>query len=184
MSALRKIAFLLLLTSAPALAWAQARCVPLTHGQDVASALNRFWGASIPLCQIPAGSRNAYADRGNWVVWADQSWLDWMAQQHGQFAAVGILAHEWGHMVQGNISGTAAELQADCLAGVFMKGWGLSWSAAEQLARANLFAGDAEWSLGGHGTGQQRVNAVRRGYVGFVGQPPQQLPALCPASAF
>ena len=161
-----------------------AQCNPVTHAADDLQALNGFWGTRIPICQISPGSNNAYADRPRGVVWADQTWLDGMAMRFGNWAATGILAHEWGHMVQGNVQGTAAELQADCLAGVFMRGAGLPWQTIEQFATSNFFAGDAEWSFGGHGTGQQRVNAAHRGYYGFMGQRAWELVALCPLSAF
>lgn len=160
------------------------QCYPVNHASDDYVALSNFWRTSFPLCQIPPGSNNAYADRQHGVVWADQSWLDGMAYKFGNWAATGILAHEWGHMVQGNIQGTAAELQADCLAGVFMRGAGLPWQDVEQFAQANFFSGDAEWSFGGHGTGMQRVSAARRGYYGFQGQTGFYLLQLCPASAF
>lgn len=163
---------------------ARAQCLPVDHAADDLVALNQFWGTQIPICQIPPGSNNAFADRARGIVWADQSWLDQMAYQFGSWAATGILGHEWGHMIQGNIMGTAAELQADCLAGVFMRGAGLPWQTVEQFAHSNFLAGDAEWSFGGHGTGTQRVNAARRGYYGYAGQVGYQLIALCPPSAF
>jgi hypothetical protein len=163
---------------------ARAQCVPVDHALDDLQALNTFWGTNIPICQIPPGSNNALADRQQGIVLADQSWLDAQAARFGTWAATGILAHEWGHMVQGNIFGTAAELQADCLAGVFMRGAGLPWQTVEQFALANFFAGDMEWSFGGHGTGIQRRNAAHRGYYGFSGQTGPALLALCPASAF
>jgi hypothetical protein len=163
---------------------AAAQCVPVDHAADDLQALNGFWRTRIPICQIAPGNNNAYADRSGGVVWADQAWLDQMAYRFGSWAATGILAHEWGHMVQGNVSGTAAELQADCLAGVFMRGVGLPPQTVEQFAASNFFAGDAEWSFGGHGTGPQRVTAARRGYYGFAGQTGPYLLQLCPLSAF
>jgi len=182
MSKAVKVCFgiLLLAVSSPLLA---QQCIPVDHGTEEYIALNQFWGTNIPICQIAPGNNNAFADRNNRVVWADQNWLDSMASRYGSFAATGILAHEWGHMVQGPISGTAAELQADCLAGVFMRGRGLPEQAVIEFATANWFAGDAEMSLGGHGTGLQRRNAALRGYTGF--QPAMnvyQLVQLCPAS--
>lgn len=161
-----------------------AQCIAALNANDDLVALNGFWRTNIPICQLPQGKNNAYADRQHGIVWADQNWLDQIATRFGRWAATGILAHEWGHMLQGNFSGTAAELQADCLAGVFMRGVGLPWQTVEQFAASNFFAGDLMMSFTGHGTGIQRVNAARRGYVGFQGQSGPALGALCPLSAF
>lgn len=177
------LAFFILAFAAEAPASAQA-CYPLPHAAEDHAALNSFWHVNIPLCQIPPGSNNAYANRSVGVVLADQDWLDQIARLHGPWAATGILAHEWGHMIQGNVFGTAAELQADCLAGVFMKGAGLGLPQVQQFARANFLAGDAEFSFGGHGLGFQRVNAAVRGYSGYDGNPFVPLLSICPLSAF
>lgn len=164
---------------------ANAQCAPVTHAAEDYVALSNFWGTRFPLCRANDGSNNAYAQRGRGVVVADQSWLDRVAQNYGPWAATGILAHEWGHMVQGDVGGTAAELQADCLAGVFMKGAGLPWATVEQFAAVNWNeGGDPYWTPNGHGTKAQRVFAARRGYYGYVGQAGYSLLALCPLSAF
>lgn len=175
---------LLLLTLLCGTAMAQTPCPPVPHAERDRRALNAFWGTNFALCRLPPGTGNAFADLQRGAVFADQDWLDWMAHQHGPYAAVGILAHEWGHMIQGPVRGTAAELQADCLAGVFMRGAGLPWQTVEQFARSNFYAGDDHWSLYGHGTRMQRVNAAHRGYYGFHGQRGPALLALCPLSAF
>ena len=174
------LAFLIWTASVAAI----GQCIPVTHANDDLYALNGFWHTNIPMCQIQPGSNNAYADRQRGVVLVDQSWLDQMAYRYGNWAASGILAHEWGHMVQGPVSGTAAELQADCLAGVFLKGVGRPWSDVNQFATSNFFAGDLMVNFTGHGTGPQRVVAARRGYLGYVGQTGPALAALCPYSAF
>lgn len=169
---------------APSSADAQG-CAPVPNAAEDQAALNWFWNVAIPLCRIPTGSANAYANRLARVVFADQDWLDQIANHHGSWAATGILAHEWGHIVQGPVSGTAAELQADCLAGVFMRGAGLTQENVRQFAQANFFAGDAEWSFGGHGTSAQRVTAAIRGYTYYTGnRHPAVLLAICPLSAF
>ena len=160
------------------------QCYPVPHANQERIALNTFWGTNIPICRLQPGTNNAYANRNQGVVLVDQNWLDGIANQFGSYAATGILAHEWGHMIQGPFSGTAAELQADCLAGVFMRGRGLSWQTVEQFAMSNAFAGDGHWSLNGHGTSNQRVTAARRGYYGYSGQFGPALAAVCPLSAF
>jgi hypothetical protein len=169
--------------SSPTKFIAQSGCESVPNAMAEYRALNAFWRTNIPICRI-YNANNAYADRASGVVFADQDWLDLMASRYGSYAATGILAHEWGHMVQGNLSGTAAELQADCLAGVFMKGFGLPWQTVEQFARANWNNADSHWSVNGHGTKTQRVTAARRGYYGYRGQRGSRLVALCPLSAF
>jgi hypothetical protein len=163
---------------------ATAQCYPVHPAAGVQDGLNLFWGTNIPVCRLPPGTNNAYADQMHWVVWADQDWLDMMAAQLGSGAPTGILAHEWGHMIQGKVHGTAAELQADCLAGVYLRGMRFPWQTVEQFALSNFFAGEDHWSPYGHGTRTQRVNAARRGYYGFRGQGGLALLALCPLSAF
>lgn len=175
--------FAVVLCATPFASRAQ-QCVPVDHAADDFVELNRFWKTSFQLCQLPPGTNNALADRARGTVWADQTWLDGVATLYGNWAATGVLAHEWGHMVQGNYHGTAAELQADCLAGVFMRGVGLPWQTVEQFAQSNFFAGDMMMSFNGHGTGPQRVFAARRGYYGYAGQAGATLGQLCPLSAF
>ncbi len=174
----------LVCTLAPSIA--AADCGPVPHAANDYNALSRFWGTTVSLCRAPDGTGNAYADRDHGVVWADQAWLDGVASRYGNWAAVGILAHEWGHIVQGNVgSGTAAELQADCLAGVFLRGAGLPPESVREFAAVNWNeGGDPYWTPDGHGTSSQRVTAALRGYSGFQGQPPGALAALCPLSAF
>ena len=54
----------------------------------------------------------------------DASFLEQMGDRFGASAVVGILAHEWGHHLQALAIrpgfGLRAELQADCLAGVYL----------------------------------------------------------------
>ena len=100
----------------------------------------------------------------------DQNWLDAIASTYGPLAPTGILAHEWGHLVQGlTPKGINTELQADCLAGVHLKWAGLSESDLSQFERANFYNGDPPGVAvpDPHGTGLQRVAAVRRGYFNF-----------------
>jgi hypothetical protein len=162
---------------------AQDGCRSVPNAVDEYRALNSFWGTNTSLCRI-YNQNNASADRQNNIVWADQDWLDQIASTYGSYAATGILAHEWGHIIQGDVRGTAAELQADCLAGVFMKGYGLPWQTVEQFSAVNWNSGDPHWSVNGHGTKVQRVNAARRGYYGYRNQRGASLLRLCPLSFF
>jgi len=159
-------------------------CYPVNDATPHQSRLNAFWGLNVRVCGDNS-LNGAMAYRQSATVIIDPQWMLNMGQQFGSWAPVGILAHEWGHVVQNTPSGTAAELQADCLAGVFMRGAGLSVNAVQQFASANFLAGDGHWSPTGHGTGQQRVTAALRGFQGFQPNMNQyQLLTLCPASAF
>lgn len=167
---------------------AQPACVPVDHAGDDLYELNRFWGTAFPLCRI-WGQKNAFADRARNTVFADQDWLDTVAVQYGSWAATGVLAHEWGHMIQPiNLADPqrARELQANCLAGVFFRGRGLPREHLVQFANhLYLVAGENVWTpFGTHGTKPQRLAAVTRGYEGYTGQVGADLLALCPASAF
>jgi hypothetical protein len=138
-------------------------CASVPHATEELRNLNAFWRLNVQLCLAPFGTNNAYAQRSENRVYADQDWLDSIASRFGSFAATGILAHEWGHIAQGNTApGVATELQADCLAGAHLRWAGLSEQILNQFVASNYYAGG-----GDHGTGQQRVNAAKRGYFGF-----------------
>lgn len=188
-SALRLIVLSLLLSVVSGFVVAERAdaqaCRPVPNAALAQDELNRFWGVRVPVCRLPNGTKGAFANRNRWVVTVDQQWLDGIAYQYGTWAATGVLAHEWGHMVQGNVpNGTAAELQADCLAGVFFRGKGLPPGIINQFARLSLDAGDPVWSFNGHGLGQQRYNAVARGYNGLPYFNGTNLAMICPYSAF
>jgi hypothetical protein len=162
-----------------------AGCQPVPHAATELRLLNRFWSSNVRLCMATNG-RTAYAVRSQNTVYVNQDWLDAVARRFGSFAATGILAHEWGHIVQGNVpSGTAAELQADCLAGVHLRWGGVSQAKFNQFAASNFYAGDPTFRLDGHGTGAQRVRAAQRGYAMFQGQTYRELTStVCPLSAY
>jgi hypothetical protein len=109
-----------------------------------------------------------------------------MRGQHGEigdYAAVTIIAHEWGHHIQ-NLAGMRGsrytiqiELQADCFAGAYAE------YVATRSRRAILEAGDIEEGVTSlfyagdpmgtpwfdeqaHGTGDQRMQAFQTGYQG------------------
>ncbi len=156
-------------------------CYPVPHGVSDQWVLNQFWQTNVRLCRLPpSDNRHAFAVSETKTVWIDQDWGDRIAYQYGSWATTGILAHEWGHIIQGSVSGTGAELQADCLAGVFMRAMGLHPSTIEQYAVLSWYEGGGP----GHGTGEQRLNAALIGYHGYSGQRGLALQGLCPLSAF
>lgn len=118
----------------------------------------------------------------------DVPFMNYQFSVHGDFAAVTVLAHEWGHLnqdlTQYAFMGTkAGELHADCQAGIF---------AAIEEDRGNLNVGDVCEAFSTlvsagdpvytpwfqpqqHGTAAERVASFERGYFGAL----QNLDALC-----
>ncbi|MEM7580391.1 MAG: neutral zinc metallopeptidase [Mastigocoleus sp.] len=100
-----------------------------------------------------------------------------MAYQHGDAALAYIIAHEYAHAMQTAYgftprSGVITELQADCLAGVYL---GLIPNIEfdnrdiKEIATLAYRIGDYAWgSKHHHGTPKQRVVAVVRGIQGSV----------------
>jgi hypothetical protein len=107
----------------------------------------------------------------------------------GDFAAGTLVAHEFGHHVQDELtetSGRAAppnphiELIADCFAGVYAHslslGGKLEAGDIEEAVNALEAIGD---NNGSHGTGPQRENAFRIGYSGTQADPRGGVPYTC-----
>ena len=90
----------------------------------------------------PLFTSNAFYCGGDDSISYDIDFMNRFAVQHGNFAAVAILAHEWGHLNQ-NRTGLNLppripmqnELNADCQAGIF--------TAVEEL-EGHLEVGDAQ----------------------------------------
>lgn len=100
----------------------------------------------------------------------DYYFLDKQWKDHGDFAPVTIIAHEWGHLVQAHFglqNQQLAELQADCFAGAYTQAaaqWGLLEPGDLEGGAASLYAGgkpNTPWF--GHGTPEQRIQAFEYG---------------------
>jgi len=155
-------------------------CRPLPEARTIEASLNRFWGISARLCQADGFILEAAANPDQGMIHANRRWLIAMGRQHGNWAVAGILAHEWGHMVQNRPQGTAAELQADCLAGAFLRAGGFNETDAIRFADLSFQNGDLELSAFGHGTGIQREKAVLQGYRDFDDRRGRSLDRVCP----
>ncbi|MGZ8282808.1 MAG: hypothetical protein ACXWUN_07640 [Allosphingosinicella sp.] len=156
-----------------------ATCRPIPEAASLVTALNRFWGQAIRLCQSRHPDDQASAFPGDGVVRANRRWLAEIAEMYGEPAAAGIIAHEWGHMIQGRMSGVTAELHADCLAGAFMRRARFREVELDAFILVSLDSGDSRFLPGRHGTGSQRRDAVLRGYYGFRGQDQRQIASFC-----
>jgi predicted metalloprotease len=133
-------------------------------------------------------AENAFAgvcpDGEQIVVYDDDSLFPDLFETFGPFALVQVLAHEWGHVVQGqvftfdefvNAPSIQKELQSDCFAGAYV-----AWVEAGESGAFETEPGDLETGLAGmldfsdplgfdpteqgaHGNGFDRANAFSEG---------------------
>jgi uncharacterized protein len=119
-------------------------------------------------------------------VYLGYVYLQQKIQNFGPYAAIGTLAHEWGHHVQtllGWMTYAAqhkyymgTELQADCYAGMYTR-WAYAhgWITAEEVREAQngrFASGDdqmggqvlGKYTPGAHGTGAQRLAWFNYGF--------------------
>ena len=107
----------------------------------------------------------------------------------GDFAAAVIVAHEFGHHIQDELSEQTGakeplhpevELIADCFAGVWAYGVfldrALSDGDIDEAVNALEVIGD---DIGSHGTGEQRKNAFLIGFTGTRQQPGGGIAGRC-----
>lgn len=94
-----------------------------------------------------------------------------MAYRYGDAALAFVIAHEYAHAMQTAFRflpgyGARAELQADCLAGVYlgsMPNVRVERSDIHEIGSLAYRLGDYGWGRDHHGTPEQRVRAVIRG---------------------
>jgi len=135
-------------------------------------------------CVLGADSEEDY------VAYDDGTLFPRLFEDFGAFSLVQVLAHEWGHAVQGqtsvgltggidefiNAASIQKELQADCFAGAYV-----AWVESEESQAFVLEPGDLETGLAGmlefkdpagtdpgqqgaHGNGFDRSNAFSEGF--------------------
>jgi predicted metalloprotease len=135
----------------------------------------------LPPCAASADdiSGNAfYCAKKDVVAWDAEGLLPTLQKKYGDFVIPVVLAHEWGHAIQGRSNFTARtvtkELQADCFAG----GWAkhakddkiFDVTAADQdAALAGILdlrdtPGTSNIDPNAHGSGFDRVSAFQDGF--------------------
>jgi predicted metalloprotease len=130
---------------------------------------------------------NAYYDVVCDLIAYDRTLLEELATDHGRFLAPAIMAHEFGHAMQGRFGFAASgrsiqdETQADCLAGAWS-----AWVADGQARHVSMRAPELDDVVGGflllrdevgsdpedseaHGSAFDRVSAFSEGFDGGVG---------------
>lgn len=134
--------------------------------------------------QTPCGvalMNNAFYCSASNTIYYDYNFLSGIYSQVGDYAAVSILAHEWGHLVQtqlGVANGRAfniqMELQADCLSGAYTqyaeKMGELEEGDLEEAGVGLFSGGDPKgmpwFAPQAHGKSMQRINYFLEGYKG------------------
>lgn len=159
---------------------------PKLYGKDYEPVKGGFYAVipssgDLPPCASSADeiSGNAfYCSTKDVVAWDAEGLLPKLKDKYGDFVIPVVLAHEWGHAIQGRSNFTARtvtkELQADCFAG--------AWS--KHAKEDNVFkvtAADLDTALAGildlrdtpgtsnidpnaHGSGFDRVSAFQDGF--------------------
>lgn len=132
--------------------------LPLVAGSKVYGACGEYIEGS-----EVAGSSYCPATRTIYLV---PEQLKYFEREFGASAIAYVIAHEFGHAIQQsykvNIYGPSRELQADCLAGIFIK----EGKKELGITRNDVLAmGKAAYSIGSksHGTGAQRAYALASG---------------------
>jgi predicted metalloprotease len=150
-----------------------------------------FPEAGIGCADLPAPpdsvEGNAYYDVVCDLIAYDRTLLEELATDHGRFVAPVIMAHEFGHAMQGRFGFAASgrsiqdETQADCLAGAWS-----AWVADGEARHVAMRAPELDDVVGGflllrdpvgsdpedsqaHGSAFDRVSAFYEGFDGGVG---------------
>lgn len=172
------VAVLLLLTLAPA---AQADMAPRSVADSTYEGIQSIHGFRatprmyfgvrpgrfVSSCGRITGSAYCPADHALFITTDHIA----MAYEHGDAALAYVIAHEYAHAMQaafGLMSRQTriTELQADCLAGVYLGSLtNLVFDRSDLVEIASLAhrLGDYRWGRGHHGTPEQRLNAVMHG---------------------
>jgi len=135
-----------------------------------------YIGRNGPSCGgEPSVPGNAYyCPDGNYLAW-DENLMRAGYTQIGDAWVYLVIAHEWGHAIQGQLPSRyvsqAIELQADCLAGAALQGAAdqglvrIEPGDDEEIATTlEAVADDYPWTdQGSHGDARQRIAAFRAG---------------------
>jgi hypothetical protein len=141
--------------------------------------LNEIFAVEVELYAYDdKNSQNAYASPVCEILNCDGSirlgkslLLDEIVVANGYLSVIGIMAHEYAHIVQfqqkSKLTGKYAELQADFLAGWYLgKTKNISFNDLKPFANSLYFKGDFNfWSTQHHGTPEERAKAMVIGFI-------------------
>jgi predicted metalloprotease len=114
------------------------------------------------------------------VVWDQEGFMPALAERYGPFTVAVVIAHEWGHVIQGRTgydeASVLVELQADCFAGAWTEHvietqgerFDIGTEELDQALAGILSLRDAPGGSAddpfAHGSGFDRVSAFQDGY--------------------
>jgi predicted metalloprotease len=143
------------------------------------SAFIPYLASDLPTCgdEEVVPDNAFYCATDNTILW-DQDLVDSIYVNGGDAGIYLVIAHEWGHAIQSQISDVwnAEELQADCLAAAALYGatadGSLSWEAGDTAEITNALtalADETAWtSTSDHGDPLDRIDAFNDGRQGGV----------------
>ncbi len=135
----------------------------------------------------PTRPNNAFYCGSSHSIHYDINFLTRIQERVGNFAAVAVIAHEWGHAIQAHLGFSRItilnELQADCMAGAYAQTarGSILWDKQDINDGVTLFGligdrGKTPWyAPGAHGSSNERSSAfdaglnqgLRRCFVNF-----------------
>ena len=166
----------------------QRICLPPDPvAEGIMADVNQFWGSATQLCQCGPDSAgdcefNAFSLFETGYIYYDPAVLNHFTDGGSLLPAYWILAHEFGHEIQGHFAFSeielARELGADCYSGYFLGSLSCRGGVTEadlmQTLEGACEGGDGiGWlDLDSHGTCQQRVESVLAGIRAYLAGAP------------
>ncbi|HEU0029279.1 MAG TPA: hypothetical protein VFQ53_01515 [Kofleriaceae bacterium] len=163
----------------------EVSCAPLGDTTNALLAdINQFWMSQTTACacgpDFPQScTHNAFGTLTGWMYTSDE-FIATLIATRGVVTARSVLAHEFGHLIQGMYGKPEltqpTELQADCYSGYYLgslvcRGLATEPDLVQTLANACIAAdgtGDPIADLQTHGTCEQRASALAIGIHGYL----------------
>ncbi|TFB76474.1 hypothetical protein E3O06_03775 [Cryobacterium glaciale] len=140
-----------------------------------------YVASGLPYCAgeevVPDNAAYCYPD--NTLLW-DQALMDYLYVNGGDAVIYLVVAHEWGHAIQSQITDdylwNAQELQADCFAAAALYGAAedriFTWEEGDTAEITNaltVLADETPWTnIDDHGDPLDRIDAFNDGRIGGV----------------
>lgn len=130
-----------------------------------------YYNSTITTACGPISAANSYYCSANNSIYLGTSWNQSQLNGFGDYAAGGILAHEWGHGIDAWLrypyQGYRSEYHADCLAGMYTR-YGYSTGRLNGADYGEMYNWLAAQSTStSHGSGANRAAWYKYGYTSY-----------------